>query len=94
MDLLAIKNKEISSTYTPATPALAPNVNKIIKSLPDKCISLVLEDPDLLDCSEACECLLKEFLSETIGDASAVDGAVGGGALVVHFIKCERLRIG
>ena len=58
-----------------------------VGSLPDKSISLVFEDPDLLNGSEAGERLLQQFLRQSIGDASAVDGAVGRGALVVHFIE-------
>jgi len=55
--------------------------------VPDKCISLVLKNPNFLDLAEGGEGLLHDFLAEAVGDAAAVDGAVRGTALIVNFVK-------
>ena len=62
--------------------------------LPNKCIAFILEYPDLLDAAEGCECFLQEVFAEPVGDTPAVDGAVGGAALVVHLVEGERLGVG
>ena len=62
--------------------------------IPDKGVSLILEDPDLLNGPEACEGLLQQVLAQPVGDTAAVDGAVGGAALVVHLVEGERLGVG
>ena len=62
--------------------------------LPDKCVSLVLEDSDLLNGTEVCEGFLEQFFRESVGDAAAVDGAVGGARLVVDLVERQRLRVG
>ena len=62
--------------------------------IPDKGVSLILEDPDLLNGPEACEGLLQQVLAQPVGDAAAVDGAVGGAALVVDLVEGEWLGVG
>ena len=62
--------------------------------LPDECIALVLEDPDLLDGSEVGEGLLEELLGEARDDAAAVHRAVGRTRLVVHLVERQGLRVG
>ena len=61
---------------------------------PHEGVALVLEDSDLLNVSEVGESLLQEVLAQPVGDAAAVDGAVGGAALVVDLVEGERLGIG
>ena len=63
-------------------------------ALPDKCVSLVLEDSDLLNGTEVCEGFLEQFFRETVGDAAAVHGAVGGARLVVDLVERQGLRVG
>lgn len=55
--------------------------------LPNERISLILEDPDLLDSAEGLEGLLHQLLGETGGETAAVDRAVGWGALVVYLVE-------
>ena len=66
----------------------------MIGALPDKCVALVLEDSDLLNGTEVCEGFLEQFFRESVGDAAAVDGAVGGARLVVDLVEGQRLRVG
>lgn len=61
---------------------------------PHEGVALVLEDSDLLNVSEVGKSLLQEVLAEPVGDPAAVDGAVGGAALVVDLVEGERLGIG
>ena len=61
--------------------------------VPDEGVALVLKDPDLLDGAEVSKGLLEELLAEPVGDAPAVHRAIGGGALVVHLVKAQRLRV-
>lgn len=63
------------------------------KHSPNECVALVLEHSDLLDGSEGLEGLLHEVLREAVGQAAAVDRAVGGTRLVVDFVESERLRV-
>ncbi len=60
---------------------------------PDEGISLVLEDPDLLDGSKVREGLLQELLREAVGDAAAVHGAVGRAGLVVDLVERQGLGV-
>ncbi len=66
---------------------------RIHRYVPDEGVALVLEDPDLLDGAEVSKGLLEELLTEAVGDAPAVDRAVGRRALVVHLVKAQRLRV-
>ena len=57
-------------------------------------VALVLENSDLLNVPEVCECLLEEVLAQPICDPATVDCAVGGAALVVDLVEGEWLGIG
>lgn len=61
--------------------------------IPDKCVSFVLKNPNFLDIAEGCEGLLHDLLAEAVGDAAAVDGAVGLTALIVNFVKRQRFTV-
>jgi len=50
-----------------------------LRPSPDKGVSLVLEDPDLLDLTVGSENLLQGLLGRSLCQIAAVDGAVGGG---------------
>ena len=62
-------------------------------SLPNECISLVLEYPNFLDGSEGGEGLLEELFREAGGDAAAVHRAVGRARLVVHLVEGQGLGV-
>ena len=62
--------------------------------LPDKCVSLVLEDSDLLYGTKVGERLLQQFFWKTAGNTATVYRAVGWTRLVIHFVKSQRLGIG
>lgn len=62
--------------------------------LPDECVALVLEDPDLLDAAEGGEGLLEELLAQPDRDPAAVNGAVGRTRLVVHLVKGQGFGVG
>ena len=62
--------------------------------LPDKCVSLVLEDADLLYGTKIGESLLQQLFWKTVRNATAVYRAVGWTWLVIHFVKSQRLGIG
>lgn len=55
-------------------------------------VALILEDANLLNCAERCEFLLQyffcQFTSQVSADATAINGAVGGAALVVNLVEC------
>lgn len=61
---------------------------------PDEGVPLVFEDADLVNDAVGDESLLYELLREAQRQASAIDGEVGGGALVEHFFITQRLGIG
>lgn len=69
------------------------NPDSFRKKLPDESVSLVLENPDLLDRAERREGLLHELFRESVGQSPAVDGAVSGTALVVDLVERQRLRV-
>jgi len=66
----------------------------VIVDLPNKCVSFILEDPDLLNSSEVREGLLQQVLGEAVGDTAAVDRAVGRAGLVVDFVEGQRFGVG
>ena len=69
-------------------------MNRLPVNSPYEGVALVLENSDLLNVPEVCECLLEEVLAKPICDPATVDCAVGGAALVVHLVEGEWLGIG
>ncbi len=61
---------------------------------PDKGVSFIFEDADLLDLTVRAENLLKGLLGGALGQVTAIDGAVGGRRLAKDFVVRERLGAG
>ena len=64
-----------------------------IEYLPYKCVSLVLEDANLLNGTKMCECLLQQVLWKATGDSPTIYRTIGRTWLVINFVKGQRLGI-
>lgn len=71
--------------------------NAYTANLPHKRVALIFEHAYLLNCTERRESLLQNLFGQRTGqgsiDAATVYGAIGGTALVVDFIECQRLCV-